>query len=36
MNFIANLELELTNGVYIICFKNVNNETITKKLLIAK
>jgi len=36
MNFIANLELERTNGVYIISFRNSNNETINKKLLIAK
>lgn len=34
--FIANLDLELINGVYLITVSNVNNEQITKKLLIAK
>ena len=35
-NKIAKLKLELLNGAYLITIKNTSNETITKKLLIAK
>ncbi len=34
--FIANLGIDLINGAYFITISNSNNETITKKLLIAK
>ena len=36
IGFIANLDLDLINGAYLITLSNVNNEKITKKLLIAK
>ena len=38
IGFIANLDLDLDliNGAYLITLSNVNNEKITKKLLIAK
>lgn len=35
-NFTYNLDLELTNGAYIIHITNAKNEIITKKLLISK
>lgn len=34
--FLANLELELINGVYFVTIKSAENETNHKKLLIAK
>ena len=34
--FMVNLDLSLLNGAYVVNIKNSNNETITKKLLIAK
>jgi len=36
ISFIANLDLDLINGAYLITIKNMKNETVTKKLLIAK
>lgn len=36
INFIANLTLDLDNGLYLISVTNTKNETITKKLVIAK
>jgi hypothetical protein len=35
-DFFVNLDLNLINGVYLIIIRNNNNETVTKKLLIAK
>ena len=35
-HFIANLELALVNGAYLITVINEKNETLTKKLLISK
>ena len=35
-DFIANLDLNLINGVYFITISNTNHEKITKKLLIEK
>ncbi len=34
--FIANLDLDLINGAYLITLSNSNNEKVTKKLLIAR
>ncbi len=34
--FIANLDLSLINGAYLMTISNQNNETVIKKLLIAK
>lgn len=35
-SFIANLDLSLVNGAYLITISNQKNEIVTKKLLIAK
>ncbi|MBA2612470.1 MAG: hypothetical protein H0U95_10895 [Bacteroidetes bacterium] len=35
-NFIGKLDLNLINGLYLISINNKNNESITKKLVIAK
>lgn len=35
-NFIGNLTLNLENGLYLISVTNTKNETVTKKLIIAK
>lgn len=35
-NFISKLDLNLLNGVYLITINNNTNESITKKLVIAK
>ncbi|MDP3557091.1 MAG: T9SS type A sorting domain-containing protein [Bacteroidota bacterium] len=35
-NFIGKLDFNLINGLYLITINNNNNESITKKLVIAK
>ena len=36
IGFIANLDLSLVNGAYLITISNQKNEIVTKKLLVAK
>ena len=35
-NFVANVKLNLLNGIYFITLKNANNEAAVKKLVINK